>query len=490
MSSEPDLLILYASETGTAEDLAFKIWSEAKHAKKIRCSVMNIVDFPPERLMFGSVNVMFIIATSGDGDIVADMKAFWKFFLRKKMGPSSLSGLRMSVFGLGDSSYEKYNASARKFFVRMLQLGATAVVPLGLGDDQAGYGYNSALYPWLTGFWTACQDAGMMPVLLPGASDNDRDKAIDGVGDGGMTVHGHYIVRLLETAPATITSTTSTTSTTTTHKLDVEAEAKNKTCRLEELLRAAHSNVDIVTGTVKSAVRATAPQWEQDVRLLQLLLPESADTDSPPITFLGGDIAKIYPANSDAFIARFLARFAPTLSTLTGLNAGTDGLSLSVAGEVMLYIEASAQCPVRKTRLLGLTNHSTVGFTFSSSTATEVSSPARHRNLQCSLLELLRYVLDIQGVPKPSFFEMCACYATDPVEREKLLEMASANGTDLYYDYCIQERRNFVEVLEEFPSVALDLPCICAIIPLLKPREFSVASSSVATKNNVCDSVI
>jgi len=113
MSGDRELIILYASETGTAEDLAFKIWNEAKCVKKVPCIVMNILDFPPERLLEPGVSAMFIIATSGDGEIVSDMKEFWKFFLRKKMGPSSLMNLSMSIFGLGDSSYEKYNASAR-----------------------------------------------------------------------------------------------------------------------------------------------------------------------------------------------------------------------------------------------------------------------------------------------------------------------------------------------------------------------------------------
>jgi sulfite reductase alpha subunit-like flavoprotein len=107
-----DVVILYASETGTAEDLAFKIGHEASCSKNLKCTVMSIADFPPERLL-EPINVMFIIATSGDGEIVPDMRDFWKFFLRKRMGPSSLSNLTMSIFGLGDSSYEKYNASAR-----------------------------------------------------------------------------------------------------------------------------------------------------------------------------------------------------------------------------------------------------------------------------------------------------------------------------------------------------------------------------------------
>ena len=38
----------------------------------------------------------------------------------------------LQVLGLGDSSYKKYNFVAKKLFKRLLQLGASALVPLAL----------------------------------------------------------------------------------------------------------------------------------------------------------------------------------------------------------------------------------------------------------------------------------------------------------------------------------------------------------------------
>jgi sulfite reductase alpha subunit-like flavoprotein len=48
----------------------------------------------------------------------------WKFLLRKELPPNSLSGLNFSVFGLGDSSYKKFNSMAKKLTTRLTQLGA------------------------------------------------------------------------------------------------------------------------------------------------------------------------------------------------------------------------------------------------------------------------------------------------------------------------------------------------------------------------------
>ncbi len=80
------------------------------------------------------------------------MKNFWKFLLRKSLPASSLSGLSFGVIGLGDSSYQKFNFVAKKLHKRLLQLGASALLPIGLCDDQHDLGIGAVLAPWLENF--------------------------------------------------------------------------------------------------------------------------------------------------------------------------------------------------------------------------------------------------------------------------------------------------------------------------------------------------
>lgn len=49
------------------------------------------------------------------------------------------------MFGLGDSSYPKYNWVGRKLFRRLLALGANPIADRGEGDDQNEYGYDFLL---------------------------------------------------------------------------------------------------------------------------------------------------------------------------------------------------------------------------------------------------------------------------------------------------------------------------------------------------------
>ncbi|KAL0433904.1 UNVERIFIED_CONTAM: NADPH-dependent diflavin oxidoreductase 1 [Sesamum latifolium] len=61
------------------------------------------------------------------------MKGFWRFLLQKNLTREWLKGVHYAVFGLGDSSYQKYNFVAKKLDKRLSDLGATAIIERGLG---------------------------------------------------------------------------------------------------------------------------------------------------------------------------------------------------------------------------------------------------------------------------------------------------------------------------------------------------------------------
>jgi flavodoxin len=52
--------------------------------------------------------VIFVISTTGQGDIPGNARKFWKSLLRKRLPPNLLSHVSFTTFGFGDSSYVKY----------------------------------------------------------------------------------------------------------------------------------------------------------------------------------------------------------------------------------------------------------------------------------------------------------------------------------------------------------------------------------------------
>ncbi|KDO28247.1 hypothetical protein SPRG_22186 [Saprolegnia parasitica CBS 223.65] len=379
----PMLHVLYGSATGTAADVAEQVGRMAA-ARQVPCAVSAMDDFPIASLP-NQRYVVFVVASSGDGEAPENMAQSWKFLLRKSLAADSLANVRVAIFGLGDSSYAKYNAVARRLQARLVQLGATEILERGLGDDQHELGFHGALNPWLEKLWGAV--LALPPFQLP-----------DGfvIDDAPRLTPPQY--RVTTMAAATASSVPHT------------FYAAPKT------VLPAHKG-QILTAT--------------DVRHLVL------DMSSAPVAYAPGDIALLYPENTDAAaIDRFLHRLG-----LLGLVRGTQLVISRVDG-------APANLP----------------------------SPV-------SVDDLMRKYLDIFGTPRRSFFERLSLFASDPDEREKLVELASPGGADLLSDYCTREKRTYV--FEDFASVAVPLEYLVECIPRLQPRSYSIASASATHPSTI-----
>ncbi|XP_066516156.1 NADPH-dependent diflavin oxidoreductase 1 [Hoplias malabaricus] len=145
------LLVLYGSQTGTAQDAAERIGRQAQR-RRMEVVVQALDSYNVANLISESL-VVFVCATTGQGDPPDNMKNFWRFLFRKSLPAGSLCRLDCAVLGLGDSSYPKFNFVAKKLCKRLLQLGANALLPVGLADDQHDLGPDGVIDPWLISFW-------------------------------------------------------------------------------------------------------------------------------------------------------------------------------------------------------------------------------------------------------------------------------------------------------------------------------------------------
>lgn len=136
MSDEDDrgLLVLYGSQTGTAQDVAERIGREARR-RHFRARVSSMDEYDRSRL-FDERYIICVAATTGQGDEPTNMKAFWKALRQSNLPSDFLGEVEFTTFGLGDSTYPKYNWVAKKLHRRLEQLGATEFYERGEGDDQ------------------------------------------------------------------------------------------------------------------------------------------------------------------------------------------------------------------------------------------------------------------------------------------------------------------------------------------------------------------
>lgn len=145
MNEIPEIVILYGTETGTAKYASEELSILLKSNKYI-ISLKNLKTFNPIELP--NINfVIFVISTHGYGNPPSSCFSFFNFIMRSDL-PSILSDVNFTIFGLGDSSYEKFNYCAKVLCARLKMLGANLFHPIGLGDDNHDFGFEGAFEPW------------------------------------------------------------------------------------------------------------------------------------------------------------------------------------------------------------------------------------------------------------------------------------------------------------------------------------------------------
>ncbi|GMS87282.1 hypothetical protein PENTCL1PPCAC_9457, partial [Pristionchus entomophagus] len=155
MIREMSLVIVYGTETGTAEDVAEGLWREAL-ARNLSARLLPMDEYDIESLS-SSGTVLFVMSTSGQGEFPPNARSNWRWLLRKGHPSDLLKEVNVAVIGLGDSSYQKYNFAGKKLFRRLIQLGARDLLPVCLADDQHESGIDGALLPWKEQLWQRLQ---------------------------------------------------------------------------------------------------------------------------------------------------------------------------------------------------------------------------------------------------------------------------------------------------------------------------------------------
>lgn len=513
------ILILYASETGTSQDLAHLL---AARLRRLTLSssryshnnnntndnntqntinpiaqiiVSSLDDYLPKLVDLINGNeyinnnenknknpfilLLPLISTTGQGEMPQNAHKFWKFLLRKKL-PSNLfsqqtinnrPSFQFSTFGLGDSSYPRFNWAVRKLHTRLLQLGAHELVesiPRAEADEQSSDPPTDRVYQEWEDLIVKYLES------LPAYQDPET-------GVGLLNTIPDEII-LPPITPTTISNTSLPIDDNNNHSQnDIISQSLTRIIKKHSGTSTSIINPSVSIANVTKMDRITSPSHFQDVRHIVLEVPIPNDDESSSNSYFSykpGDTIALYPSNNPDDVSILLNHLGWT----------------SVADNLVTVSPDFIQ---------------TVLSDYPNSSSIQLVQPLTLRNL-------LIYHLDIMTVPRRSFFNAIWRFAkeipssdddddddstisTKPTttttttdrkftapdasrEREKLREFCTAVDEDSLqdlYNYANRPRRSILETILEFKSLSnnsISPSYITDIFPILKPRLFSIAS--------------
>jgi len=349
--------------------------------------------------------VIIIVSTSGQGEFPQNARSFWKSLLSNRLKNSSLQRLVFSSFGLGDSSYPKYNVAHRLLYNRLIQLGAKPFCNRGEGNEQHQEGFSYGLRIWMKEISTSLDQFFPLP-LEYNPIPNDQ------------FIEPNW-------------------------QLEIDDDKTPTLVDDRSILDPDSSLISIIGSEIfdiESNSRLTPDEHFQDVRLLTLSTKKEVD-------YGPGGIAVLYPKNFPADVQAFI-----------DLQSWQD----------------VADIPVQ---LVSIKDNIT-------------PSPVRHVSEKSfTIRQLLSNHLDILSIPRRSFFSSLSYFVgkdkeDDIYERDRLLELANPELIDELWDYTTRPRRTILEVMADFPRVKIPWRYACTVIPIIKGRQFSIASGGNQKKSS------
>nr|UCK81639.1 NADPH--cytochrome P450 reductase [Arenicola marina] len=162
-NSGKNVIVFYGSQTGTAEEFAGRLSKDAS-----RYGMKGLAADPEECDMEDLTKLadienslaIFCVATYGEGDPTDNAQEFYDWL---QDGAEPLSGLNYAVFGLGNKTYEHFNAMGKFVDTKLEELGAHRVYELGSGDDDGNI--EEDFVTWREKFWPAvCENFGITSI--------------------------------------------------------------------------------------------------------------------------------------------------------------------------------------------------------------------------------------------------------------------------------------------------------------------------------------
>lgn len=415
------IIVLYATQTGTAESFARQLEREGpEHGFFVH--VVDLEDIQVEDLVdesksdpdSGTARAIFLAATYGEGEAPDNATMFVNAMAEKggteilfesKSSPdltapeSCLVGLDYGVFGLGNKQYDHYNAMGKFFDHAIGRLGGNRVVPLGLGDDDSD----------LEGDFENWKDNVLWPTLKKRY-----------LADASVLANRKPTTQSLPDCPFEIVYHTGNGT-------------KAESIPLAQVHASSRHYFTAVDCPVKLVRELRTPQDLGSTVHVEIDISNAND-----LTYQTADNLGVLPRNDLRVVESVAESLGYDLDRVFSVKAAAD----------QEWHGAPFPMPL-------------------------------------TIRECLTRYLDLTSAPLRSELKLLANYAKDPTDQNALIRMASKEGRAEYREKILDDYVGLVDLLKRCPSIEIPLEHLINVCSLMQTRFFTISSSSSVHPNTV-----
>jgi sulfite reductase alpha subunit-like flavoprotein len=335
----------------------------------------------------------------------------------------------LSVFVVATTGQGDFPENARKFWTSLLRRKLPTTTLAGVEYALVGLGDTS----YVKFNWAArkldkrLRQLGATPILEACEADEQGDEGTDGAFLAWLD---QFRQTVLTSYPLPQGQSPIANDVLLPSKWRLERRSTENESGIRSEANGADHPSDSFEATLEVNERVTPSDHWQDVRFMRLHASQNVD-------YMPGDALAISPRNMPDDVASLIKRM------------GWD---------------RDADCPVFHVPTRQTNNP-----------ALQTTHPIFGRK-DLTLRTLLTEYLDINAIPRRSFFAAIANYTGDDMHKERLLEFTDPQYLDEYYDYATRPRRSILEILQEFDTVHIPWQEATNIFPPMRPRQFSIAS--------------